>query len=415
MRRRSGFTSRRPKLDVLENRNLMSGVIPSAGAPPHVTPPAMMIVGHAPFAGVTPGFGSGVTASGSLAGADSSWNPAIFGGRPGGYPQNGWGGSFDHGSEGASLTVEVAAPTIGPAPSMAIGGGAPRGTSGNPSASFAASPGPTDGPMMMFMAKGGPFGDAFSRKGPEDGFPPIMRGRDFPFAIPPRGLSLSRSMLGLQFAQDQAVRGVESEMAAVSPSPGADPPATADVDVRSTEPVGQPSPGFGFSSPLGLSMITDEPTTGRVLELDSIVLPGQAAAADLDRVGVANDAPLDEADDSDQLAAAESEPEEVLEPHAAGLMARVLPFDQRSLEEAVDQFLDQLHELNVDGYIEPSPIRVIVASAAVVGAGVAVEAGRRRLSPRRRRGRLMREWDANENEELLGFPELPGSWSARWV
>ena len=190
---------------------------------------------------------------------------------------------------------------------------------------------------------------------------------------------------------------------------------TADVDARSMEPLGQPSPDFSLSSPLGLGMIVDEPAAGRVLELDSIVLPGQAAAANQDRAEVANEPPLDEAGDSARVAKADGEPEEVLEPHAAGLMARVLPFDQRSLEEAVDQFLDQLHELNVDGFIEPSPIRILVASAAVIGAGVAVETGRRRLSPRRRRCRLMREWDANESEELLGFPELPGSWSARWI
>jgi hypothetical protein len=160
-------------------------------------------------------------------------------------------------------------------------------------------------------------------------------------------------------------------------------------------------------------MIADEPAPVRALESDSAVAPGQVAA-NLDRGEVVSEPPPAEAGDAERHSAADDEPEEVLEPHAAGLMAHVLPFDRRSLEEAVDQFLDQLHELNADGFIEPSPIRIIVASAVVIGVGVAVETGRRRLSPRRRRGRLTRAWDASESEELLGFPELPGSWSARW-
>jgi hypothetical protein len=267
---------------------------------------------------------------------------------------------------------------------------------------------------MMPMTKGGPFGDAFSRKGPDDGFPPMMRGRDFPFPFPiSRGPSLTSSMVELQFAQDQAARGFESNPAVVSASASAGADPTPDVGVRSAGPLGQPSPGRSLSSPLGLGMIVDEPAADRGLELASLVVSGRAAA-NPGRGEVVNAPPLDEAGDSKRSATADDHPEEVLEPHAAGLMARVLPFDQRSLEEAVDQFLDQLHELNAGGFIEPSPIRIIVASAAVIGAGVAVEAGRRRLSPRRR-GRLTRAWDANESEELLGFPELPGSWSTRWT
>jgi hypothetical protein len=56
-----------------------------------------------------------------------------------------------------------------------------------------------------------------------------------------------------------------------------------------------------------------------------------------------------------------------------------------------------------------------VTSTALIGAGLTVEAVRRRMSPRKRRNQPTRIWEANESEELLGFPELPGSRSARWI
>ena len=63
--------------------------------------------------------------------------------------------------------------------------------------------------------------------------------------------------------------------------------------------------------------------------------------------------------------------EEIPLPHAAGLMADVLPFDRASLEHAVDQFFDQLEDLGVGQLPEPG-LRVLPLSLTVIGA-VAVE------------------------------------------
>lgn len=139
MRRRSGSTSRRPKLDFLENRDLMSGV-PSFGAPaPSPSPILMVIVGNARFAGGSSNVDSRSTTSRSVAGANASWNLPIFeGGRSGGDPQygwggsrdwggpGGWGGSFHHGFEGVSSTADAVAPPRGPGPST-VPGDAPGG------------------------------------------------------------------------------------------------------------------------------------------------------------------------------------------------------------------------------------------------------------------------------------------------
>jgi len=348
-----------------------------------------------------------------------SWNSIGFGsaqggwGGPGGWGnQGGWGGSFHHDFAGASSSAEDLAPVMGPtliSSSMTL----PKGPLGSPSAFLTLSPGPADGQMMdMSMAKGEPFafsfGDAFPRKGPDD-FPLssiAMRGRDFP-----RASFLSGSALGLQLAQDQALRDVESGPA--SPTPASSPMTTTDFAARTMSPALQPNPDFGHSNPLGLNLVVGDPAGGRVIDLDYVVLPGRATAAKPPHV--ASEAAPGESGDPGRAVLADGEPEELLPPHAAGLIASVLPYDQRSLEKAVDQFLDQLQELNVGSLIEPDPVRAIVVSTAVIGAAVAVETARRRLSPRRRRNQPTRVWDANESEELLGFPELPGSWSARWI
>ena len=100
MRRRSGFTSRRPNLDVLESRNLLSGVILGLGTP--MPPPIVVIVGRAPFPGPTFDSDPRVMVSRTFGSASGSWNPAGFG-----DGQGGWGGAFHHGFAGSSLSEKA--------------------------------------------------------------------------------------------------------------------------------------------------------------------------------------------------------------------------------------------------------------------------------------------------------------------
>jgi hypothetical protein len=99
-------------------------------------------------------------------------------------------------------------------------------------------------------------------------------------------------------------------------------------------------------------------------------------------------------------------------PHAAGLIADVLPLDRASLELAVDQFFEQLEDLGVGQLVEQGPIRAIPLSLALIGTAAAVEVTRRRLRSGGG-GRAARGRDPLRSDELRGFPELPGSWSTR--
>ena len=100
-------------------------------------------------------------------------------------------------------------------------------------------------------------------------------------------------------------------------------------------------------------------------------------------------------------------------PHAAGLVAGVLPFDQASLEQAVNQFFDRLEDLGVGQFVDQAPSRVLPLSLTVIGTVAAVEVARRRLRSKADGGTGTRRQDALSSEELRGFPELPGSWSTR--
>jgi hypothetical protein len=100
-------------------------------------------------------------------------------------------------------------------------------------------------------------------------------------------------------------------------------------------------------------------------------------------------------------------------PHAAGLIAEALPLDGRSLQQAIDQFLDRLPELDLGQFKEEGPARVVPYSLVFLGAVVAALAVRRRFRGNGAGDMVSRERDSRENDDLIGFPELPGSWSTR--
>jgi hypothetical protein len=101
----------------------------------------------------------------------------------------------------------------------------------------------------------------------------------------------------------------------------------------------------------------------------------------------------------------------LLLPQAAGLIANAVPFDQAALEKAVDQFFDQLENLGMGQLVEQGPTRVIPLSLALLSMVAAVEVARRRLKSRMGERKATERQNPLGSEELLGFPELPGSWS----
>jgi len=100
-------------------------------------------------------------------------------------------------------------------------------------------------------------------------------------------------------------------------------------------------------------------------------------------------------------------------PHAAGLIADVIPFDRATLEHAVDRFFDELEDLGVGHLVERGSPGVIPLSLTAVGTMVAAEIIRRRFRVKAGEGHATRRRDPIGSDELLGFPELPGSWSTR--
>ena len=57
--------------------------------------------------------------------------------------------------------------------------------------------------------------------------------------------------------------------------------------------------------------------------------------------------------------------------------------------------------------------RVVPCSLVLFGALVAAFAVRRRLQVKGAGAMVSRERDSRESDDLMGFPELPGSWSTR--
>ncbi len=151
--------------------------------------------------------------------------------------------------------------------------------------------------------------------------------------------------------------------------------------------------------------------------------PAGAAQGNLPRSGSAflvttADSPADGADhggDGTRASTVDLElrvnPTKLLLPQAAGLIASAVPFDKAALEQAVDQFFDQLESLGMGQLVEQGPTRVIPLSLAVLTTVAAVEVARRRLKSRTGERKATERQNPLGSEELLGFPELPGSWS----
>jgi len=151
--------------------------------------------------------------------------------------------------------------------------------------------------------------------------------------------------------------------------------------------------------------------------------PVEAAQGNLPKSGSANLVTTDDstadgtAHRGDDISASVVDPKlsgnqtKLLLPQAAGLIANAMPFDQAALEKAVDQFFDQLENLGMGQLVEQGPTRVIPLSLALLSTVTALEVARRRLKSRTGERKATERQSPLGSEELLGFPELPGSWS----
>ena len=106
------------------------------------------------------------------------------------------------------------------------------------------------------------------------------------------------------------------------------------------------------------------------------------------------------------------EPDELLRPSSADLIANVLPFDRAALEKAIDHFFQQFEDLDARDLVAREPARFVMLSLALASTFTALELVRRRW----------RRWGAGndvlvrsplDGGDHIGFPELPGSWSSR--
>jgi hypothetical protein len=164
---------------------------------------------------------------------------------------------------------------------------------------------------------------------------------------------------------------------------------------------------LGRANEVPASQGIEAPVPGLRVASANLVRTGTSAAA-ISEPDPAGDAPPQAA-----VPLAGGERAESPLPHAADLIAEVMPFDRASLETAVDQFFDQLEDLGVGQWVETGPIEMLPLSLAVMGTVAAAETIRRRFRSKPAGGRITRRRDSLGSDDLMGFPELPGSWSTR--
>jgi hypothetical protein len=119
------------------------------------------------------------------------------------------------------------------------------------------------------------------------------------------------------------------------------------------------------------------------------------------------------------LAADGSEPGggevELPDPHTADLIARVLPWDRGTLDRAIDQFFEQVDELDDgSGAGGQGPARIVFLSVGLASSFAGMDIIRRRWR-RWKAGNDVRLRDPASGGDHIGFPELPGSWSSRQI
>jgi hypothetical protein len=100
-------------------------------------------------------------------------------------------------------------------------------------------------------------------------------------------------------------------------------------------------------------------------------------------------------------------------PRGAELIAEALPFARESLEDALQGFVNQLGAMDLGLVDARGPAPIVLFSIAVLTSAVSVELARRFVQRRNAMNRGIVAIDPSGRQHILGFPELPGSWSER--
>jgi hypothetical protein len=200
---------------------------------------------------------------------------------------------------------------------------------------------------------------------------------------------------------------------ATAVAPSAPAPGTAPGGARS----GAATPATGPAEPGAPGLVPDRPSPGgdlgggvRSAARATPVPPGRStfAAPNAPRRGPEREPAGAEAPLPDRGAPAEGEAVEVQVPaaQAAQLLTHFLPFDQASLESAIDGLLEQLDDLGAGRVGWPTSMGLLPASLALAAAALAAETA---LRLRRRDDEAIAA--AGDGEVALArFPGLPGAW-----
>ncbi len=105
--------------------------------------------------------------------------------------------------------------------------------------------------------------------------------------------------------------------------------------------------------------------------------------------------------------------ESIAEPRGADLIAKAIPFARESLEQALEQFVDQLDDLDLGLLGTRGPAPIVMFSVAAITTAASAELARRYVQRKNTLGRAILAVETSGRQLTLGFPELPGSWSER--
>jgi hypothetical protein len=204
------------------------------------------------------------------------------------------------------------------------------------------------------------------------------------------------------------------------------------VSVTAGKEVAQESSGIGngpleptvagLPAQLGALMTRESLWNARLLDARSLALDGLDRSSVAGQLGTAHggidqegNAPIGRtalgfAANGSPLAV--GRPAVMPNPQSADLIANVLPCDRGALDRAIEQFFQQVDELDGSGPRGHGAARIVFLSAALVGSFAGLDIVRRRW----------RHWKAGDDFRVrdpvgggdhIGFPELPGAWSSR--